>query len=354
MRERRHRAYFEIFSMKMFLSLFLFFVSLSLTQAAHAQSDYPPYNTRQNNFNTYQADPFQNFLQGVEDEAVASGITPTVAHEALSQVQPDGRVIERDQNQPEQTQTFAAYREHIVTSTRVADGRAMMKKHAHLLNEVSRRYGVAPEVIVALWGMESGFGRNSGDFSIVGSLATLAFQGRRASFFRGELINALRILDQEHMRAVDLRGSWAGALGQCQFMPSTYLRYAVDYDGSGQRDIWNNQADVFASIANYLAADGWKPQLTWGRAVSLRKALPESATGLGIKHSLGEWQKLGVRGSDGKPLPQKPLTASLVQPDGADGRSFLVYDNFRALMRWNRSTYFATSVGLLADQIKGK
>jgi membrane-bound lytic murein transglycosylase B len=186
----------------------------------------------------------------------------------------------------------------------------------------------------------------------VGSLATLAYQGRRAAFFRTELINALRILDQEHMRASELRGSWAGALGQCQFMPSTYLRYAVDADGDGHRDIWTNQADALASIANYLAAESWKPELTWGRAVSLRKALPESQTGLGVKHSLAEWQKLGVRNSDGKPLPQKPLQASLVQPDGADGRSFLVYDNFRALMKWNRSTYFATSVGLLADQIK--
>ena len=144
-----------------------------------------------------------------------------------------------------------------------------------------------PEIIVALWGVESGFGRNIGDYSIVGSLATLAYEGRRTQFFRSELINALKILDQEHMPASELRGSWAGAMGQCQFMPSTYLRYAVDFDGDGRRDIWTNDHDAFASIANYLAAEGWKPGTGWGRAVSVRKALPESETGLGIKHSLG-------------------------------------------------------------------
>jgi membrane-bound lytic murein transglycosylase B len=149
-----------------------------------------------------------------------------------------------------------------------------------------------------------------------------------------------------------LRGSWAGAMGQCQFMPSTYLHYAIDYDNSGRRDIWENQADVFASIANYLAAEGWRPELTWGRAVSLHRALPESQTGLGVKHSLTEWAKLGVSEEGGQPLPKKALEASLIQPDGPGGRSFLVYDNFRALMKWNRSTYFATSVGLLADQIR--
>jgi membrane-bound lytic murein transglycosylase B len=166
------------------------------------------------------------------------------------------------------------------------------------------------------------------------------------------LINALRILDQEHMPSSELRGSWAGAMGQSQFMPSTYLKYAVDYNGDGKRDIWQNEADVFASIANYIAAEGWHNELTWGREVQITRDLPDNQIGLPNKHSLVEWQKLGVRNINGGALPKKPLQASLIQPDGLNGRGFLVYDNFRALMRWNRSTYFAASVGLLADRIK--
>jgi len=333
------------------MTIFLF-VFLICTSTASAQTpDYPPYS-RQNGYAYQQADPFQQWLRGVEAEAEQAGVSRAVAENALAQVSPDERVIERDSTQPEQTLTFATYREHIVTPDRVSEGRALVRQHAHLLKEISQRYGVPPEIIVALWGMESGFGRNIGGYNIVNSLATLAYQGRRANFFRSELINALKILDQEHMPASELRGSWAGAMGQCQFMPSTYLRYAVDYQGGGKRDIWHDQTDVFASIANYLAAEGWKPGTGWGRAVSLRKALPESETGLGIKHSLTEWTKRGVRDTAGKPLPNKPLQASLVQPDGPGGRSYLVYDNFRALMRWNRSSYFATSVGLLADSIR--
>ena len=298
------------------------------------------------------ANSFQTWLQELAAEAVAEGISSGTVQNALAGISLDERVIARDQNQPEQTEKFATYAAHTVNVDRVTEGRAQLHKHARVLKEISLRYGVPPEIIVALWGMESGFGRNIGGFEVVDSLATLAYEGRRAYFFRKQLIDALRILDEEHMPSSALRGSWAGALGQCQFMPSTYLKYAVDYDGSGRRDIWDNEADVFASIANYLAAEGWRSDLSWGRAVKLRKALPETQIGLDNKRSLTEWQKLGVRDAGGKPLPNKPIEASLVQPDGLDGRSFLVYDNFRALMRWNRSTYFAASVGLLADRLK--
>ncbi len=339
-------------------------IGLSVAASAMAQNEYPPYanqryyqppntnsppqpsayQTRQNNFQTW--------LQAFASDAIVAGVSPGTVQNALSQVTFDERVIDHDHNQPETTQTFATYSARIVTPDRVAEGRELMHKHARVLHDISKRYGVPPEVIVALWGMESHFGRNSGDYNIVNSLVTLAYEGRRADFFRKEAIAALRILDEEHMQSSELRGSWAGAMGQCQFMPSTYLRYAVDYDGQGRRDIWNNEADVFASIANYLAAEGWRSDLTWGREVSLKKAMPESEIGLTNRHDLAQWKKLGIHYANGGALSIKPLQASLVQPDGLDGRSFLVYDNFRALMRWNKSTYFAASVGLLADKIK--
>ncbi len=295
---------------------------------------------------------FAQWLQQLEQEAIANGISPATAQTVLDHAMLDDRVIVLDQKQPESTATFESYLHHTITPDRVREGRRLLDKYGDVLDAISQRYGVAPEVIVALWGMESSFGHNSGDFSVVDSLMTLAYEGRRADFFRKELFNALRIIDAEHVPAEELRGSWAGAMGQCQFMPSTYLRYAVDYDNNGQRDIWDNTPDVLASIANYLAAEGWRNDLTWGREVTLGKDVPTQEAGLDHQHSLAEWQQSGVRSLDGSALPDKPLQASLIQPDGPDGRSFLVYDNFRALMRWNRSTYFATTVGLLADRIK--
>ncbi len=295
---------------------------------------------------------FAQWLQVLEQDAVANGINPETAHAALSHVILDNRVIALDQKQPETTITFDTYMRRIVTQSRIEAGRQLLDKYGDKLNEISQHYGVQPQVIVALWGMESSFGRNSGDYNIVDSLVTLAYEGRRADFFRKELFNALRILDNEHIPATALRGSWAGAMGQCQFMPSTYLRYAVDYDQNGVKDIWSDPSDVWASIANYIAAEGWRSDLTWGREVELDQDIPASDVGLDHQHTLAEWQQRGVHSLNGDNLPNKALSASLIQPDGPDGRSFLVYDNFRALMRWNRSTYFATAVGLLADRIE--
>lgn len=299
-----------------------------------------------------QPGDFQSWLAGVEQEAIEKGVAPETAHAALSEATLDDRVLDRDQQQPESVLTFNLYSEHIAAPGKIGEGRALLKKYRKLLNEIGRRYGVAPQVIVALWGIESSYGRNKGSFNTVDALATLAYQGRRADFFRAQLIAALQILDQEHMDSAALRGSWAGALGQCQFIPSTYLKYAVDYDKNGKRDIWGSLPDTFASIANYIATEGWNKDLTWGRPVKLARDVPEEEIGLGVTHSLAEWSKLGVRSENGKPLPKKPLQASLVRPDGSDGRSFLVYDNFRALLKWNRSSFFAASVGLMADEIK--
>ncbi len=220
-----------------------------------------------------------------------------------------------------------------------------------VLNEVGRRYGVQPRFIVALWGIETTFGQISGKFPVIASLATLAYDGRRSAFVRKELINALRIVDQDNVDPKDMLGSWAGAMGQSQFMPSSFLLYAVSYRGDGRRDIWHRREDVFASIANYLAQLGWRAGETLGRAVSLPPRLDPALIGPGIKKPLAQWAKLGLRRADGGPLPAAPLEASLLQPGGSDGPAILIYDNYRVLMKWNSSNYFATAVGLLADSM---
>jgi membrane-bound lytic murein transglycosylase B len=295
---------------------------------------------------------YHDWLQNMEAEAIDASISSETVQGALDNVVPDERIVALDQKQPEGTISFATYAEHIVSPARVQEGRKLRAEHKALLKEISEHYGVQPEVIMALWGIESVYGRNSGDFSTIDALVTLAYEGRRAEFFRKELLDALRILDEEHMPASALRGSWAGAVGQCQFMPTTYLHYAVDYDESGKRDVWNNPADVFASIANYISADGWDSDYSWGREVKIKGQIAPDNIGIDRQFTLKQWQKMGVRRVNGAALPDRTLKASLIQPDGPHGRSFLVYDNFRALLRWNRSTYFALAVGLLADKIK--
>lgn len=299
-----------------------------------------------------QQEPFDVWIQKVGEEATAAGIHPAVVKSALQGVTLDDEIIELDRRQPESTITFNRYSDNVITAARVKKGAALFEDNAALLNEIGTRYGVSPEVIVALWGVESSFGNSTGSFNLLNSLATLAYDGRRSEFFRNELITAIKILDSDHIDPASLSGSWAGAMGQCQFLPSTYMKYAVDYDGDGHRNIWESKSDVLSSMANYLAAEGWQRGLTWGREVKLTRSVEPSLIGLEQKLSLGEWSKLGVTSKNGKALPARNVKASLIRPDGAHGRSFLVYDNFRALMRWNRSTYFATTVGLFSDQIK--
>jgi membrane-bound lytic murein transglycosylase B len=294
---------------------------------------------------------YRSWLDQLEEDAIASGISRQTVMNALEQAILDERVIALDQKQPESTITFDSYVHRIVSQERIDAGQKRIEENSDVLNDIAQRYGVPSQIIIALWGMESSFGHYSGDYNVIDSLLTLAYNGRRAAFFRNELIEALRVLDEEHMSSLELRGSWAGAMGQCQFMPSTYLRFAIDYDKNGHRDIWDDKADVLASIASYLAAEGWLSGQTWGREVVLKRGVAPADLGLDHQYSLGEWARRGIRSLDGNPLPEKPLLASLIQPDGAEGRSFLVYENFHALMRWNHSTYFAISVGLLADGI---
>ncbi len=296
---------------------------------------------------------FSGWLDGVREEARANGISEATITVALSGITPLPDVIELDRNQPEFTLRFEEYLARLVSERRVETGRAMMIENAALLEEVAQRYGVEPRFIVALWGAESDFGRLRGEFNVVAALATLAYDGRRSTFFRKELIQALRIVDEGHIAAAAMTGSWAGAMGQNQFMPSSFLDFAVDFDGDGRRDIWSSRADVFASIANYLAKSGWRGGQGWGRQVRVPAGFDQSLIGMEQSRSLEEWNRLGVVLADGGPLPPANLSASLAQPAGRGGAVYLVYDNYRTILRWNRSLYFATAVGLLADRLSG-
>ncbi|TAD88466.1 MAG: lytic murein transglycosylase [Alphaproteobacteria bacterium] len=293
---------------------------------------------------------FRTWLEAFRAEALRAGIRRETVERSLSGLAPIQRVIELDRAQPERTQTFEQYITRVINDVRINRARDLRRQHDGVLRQVAQRFGVPPRFVIALWGLESDFGRITGNFPIIAALATLAWEGRRAQLFRSELLEALRVVDSGAITAEAWRGSWAGASGQSQFMPSSYRRFAVDFNGDGRADIWSNEADVFASIANYLGRSGWNARQTWGHAVSLSQPIPQDRTGIDIRRPVGEWLRNGVRftGAAGDPA----LEASLVRPGGVGGRAWLVYGNYRVVMQWNRSTFFATSVGLLADHIE--
>jgi membrane-bound lytic murein transglycosylase B len=294
---------------------------------------------------------FPQWLAGLKRDAASQGVPAGTLDSALRGVEPIPRVLELDQKQPESTITLDRYLSNVVTPERIEKGRKLKVQNKALLRAVSNRYGVPPKTIMSLWAIESGFGNTMGTFKVVDALATLAFDGRRPDLFRAELIGALKILGRGQFNSEDLKGSWAGAMGQVQFMPTTYLHYAVNYGHDGQADIWHTQGDVFASAANYLSTLGWKREESWGREVVLPTGFDPELIGLPTKHSVTEWGKLGVRKVGGTKLAPSAIAGSVVAPDGVRGRAFLVYDNFRTIMKWNRSTYFALAVNLLGDGI---
>lgn len=332
----------------------LMFLLLAVSGANPARSQTQPEEAQPEQSPTAVLQPFAEWLAELRAEASRRGISNGVVEEALGDVVPISRVIELDRNQPEFTLTFRDYLTRVAPDHRIATGRNKLAQNRGLLNEISRKYGVPPHVIVALWAIETDFGRLTGGFQVIPALATLAHDGRRSAFFRNQLFDALTILDQGHIKSADMVGSWAGAMGQCQFMPSSFLSFAVDHDGDGRKDIWNTRADIFASAANLLASNGWQRGWTWGRPVRLPDVFDLGVEGLDKQKPLSEWQALGIRRMDGGNLPKADIEASLLMPDGPDGPVFLVYDNFRVILRWNRSDYFALTAGYLADRIAGK
>jgi membrane-bound lytic murein transglycosylase B len=286
-------------------------------------------------------------------EALEKGITQPVLDDAFADVtEPLPHIIEQDHTQPEKTRTFANYLRGFMMRKKIDAARAQWDSHRELLDQVQKKYGVPAPVMLTLWMIESGFGHVQGDNSIVQSLVTLAYDGRRSAFFRKELLNALVILQQEHMRSKDLTGSWAGAMGQVQFMPSSFLAFATDFDGDGKKDIWKSDADAVASMANYLHTRHWDASSGWGLRVRVPKKNHAAEWVAGKqKHTLKQWQKLGLRRKNGGRLPASDQLARLVMPDDDISDAYLVFANYDVIMDWNRSTYFATTVGLFSDAL---
>lgn len=296
---------------------------------------------------------FSLCLETFSGKAKAAGISHNTINSSLATAKLNTRVLELDRQQPEFTTSFADYFNRRITDQRVTQGRALLNTHRALLDRVEQKYGVPAPYLLAFWGLETNFGSYFGNIPVVDSLATLACDPRRREFFTTELINALRILDAGDIAPNKMVGSWAGAMGNFQFMPSSYLKNAVDFDGDGKRDLWNSKPDAMASAGYFLQSLGWNSNTRWGREVKLPRDFPFLEAGLKNQKTLAEWRQLGVTRADNSSLPQDETKASLLVPAGHQGPAFLVYDNFNVIMRWNRSEFYAIAVGQLADQIAG-
>jgi membrane-bound lytic murein transglycosylase B len=293
---------------------------------------------------------FSAWLAQLRVDAISAGISSETLDAALADIaEPQKKVVDLDLKQPEQTQSLQDYVATRVNEERIAEGRRMLRRYQTWLGRVEKKYGVQRRFIVALWGIESSYGRNTGNLPVIPALVTLAYDARRGDYFRKELLDALLIIDAGHIPLAQMQGSWAGAMGSFQFMPSSYRHYAVDADGDGRIDVWNSVPDALASAANYLAKARWQSDQTWGRPVKLPEQFDYSLGGLETQLLLSRWQQLGVRRSNGQSLPRRDLQASLIVPDGPGGPAYLTYSNFRSLRRWNRSNAFAVAVGTLAD-----
>lgn len=306
--------------------------------------------------------PFGEWLDGVRAEAIERGIAPALVDRAFAEIQPVVQVLERDRTQAEFTLDLDAYLKRRLTTPTVRLARQMHAKHRAVLRRVEAAYGVPSSVIVSVWGLESNFGRFSGVRPTIPALVTLAYDPRRGDMFRTELFNALTIVDRGDIELDRLKGSWAGALGQPQFMPSSYLEYAQDFDGDGRKDIWRSLPDVFASIAYYLQQHGWTTGERWGREVKVPPivqkavlAIPRREAGCRARRAmteprpLDEWRAMGIRTAAGGRLPSSTMPASLVE---AGSRTYLLYGNYEALLGYNCAHSYALSVGLLADRVR--
>ncbi len=294
---------------------------------------------------------FSEWLEAFEVEARQRGISQATLDASLANVERIPAVIELDRRQPKEPGDFCGYMDARLSETRIARGRSMLQEHRALLHRVSSEFGVPARFVVALWGLESNFGDYQGSYPVIGALATLAHDERRGPLFRKQLLAALRIVDEGHQDPAGLKGSWAGAMGQVQLMPTTFLDYAVDYDGDGRKDIWNSLPDALASAANYLKRAGWRSGQTWGREVQLPESLSGNRRALARTRSLAAWREAGVVRIDGGELPHAGLDAKIVMPATKSPDAFLVYSNFETILRWNQSTFFGISVGAFADAI---
>jgi peptidoglycan lytic transglycosylase B len=306
--------------------------------------------------------PFDAWLAALREEALARGIREEIVSAAFDGLQPVEQILERDRTQAEFTLALDAYLQRRLTRGTIRTAQTMFARHRALLEKVGKQYEVSPRIVIAVWGLESNFGRFAGVRPTIPALATLAYDPRRSTMFRNELFSALEILNRGDIELANLKGSWAGALGQPQFMPSTYLQFAQDFDGDGRRDIWRSQPDVFASVAFYLKEHGWTDRGIWGREVRVPRTVKAKVDDIPLRDEgcraermmtvakpLSEWRRIGLRTVGGQPLPNADIEASLVR---AASRAFLVYSNYQALLDYNCAHSYALSIGLLADRLR--
>ena len=297
----------------------------------------------------FSNDTFSDFVTGISNEAEKKGISLKLIKDFKTKVAFIPRVIELDRSQPEFKLTLDQYLARVVTSSRIKKANSKYKKNKKILKVISKHYGVQARFLVSLWGIETDFGRLTGGFPVVSALSTLAFEGRRHEYFKKELFNALKIINDGHITLSKMTGSWAGAMGQCQFMPSSFINYANDWDKDGSKNIWTSKPDVFASAANYLNKVGWSDKITWGRKVYIgqfNKELKENKYYL-----LNKWSSSGILNDNKNKLPNVKIKARLIIPNDYGNYGYLVYSNFDSLLNWNRSNYFAIAVGKLSDSI---
>lgn len=291
-----------------------------------------------------------SWVAQVRQQALAEGISPRTFDEAFADIHEPSRQIKSfSHSQPEHRLSYTKYLHSRVDNYRIIIGRKQYKKYQALADDVARHFGVDPCFIMAFWGMETSYGSYMGTFPVIRSLATLAYDSNRKDFFRKELFLALHILNEGHVTLDRFKGEWAGASGQPQFLPSSWVKYAVDYDGDGRKDIWDSKADVFASVANYMKQNGWQTGEPWAIYVKLPSNFNKNLEGKSIVKPVSEWNAMGVRTEHGEPLPYQNLEASIVQPDG--GPVFLAYPNYKMILRYNNSIYYAGAIGYLADKI---
>lgn len=296
---------------------------------------------------------FADWLAAFKTKAVDQGIPAATVERAFRGVRRNPQIVALDSRQPEYTRPIWAYLDSAVSKARIVTGRALMLRHRALLDRIAGTYGVAPRYLVAIWGIETNYGRNMGHFDLFEALATLGYDGRRRAYGLRQLMPALRILDRGDLPRARMVGSWAGALGQTQFVPSTYLRHAVDGDGDGRRDLVASLADALASTARYLAVSGWRVGRPWGYEVRLPTGFDWASADLAVRKPVSAWRRLGVRRARGGALPAGDAVAAIYLPAGHTGPAFLVADNFRALLRYNNAGSYALAVGRLADRLAG-
>lgn len=296
---------------------------------------------------------FEQCMAQLRAQADEAGIPAQVISRSLNTVKLNERVIELDRSQPEFTSSFSDYYTRRVSETRIETGRKKYREQQPLLQALTREYGIPGHYLVAFWGLETNYGGYLGNIPTLDALATLTCEGRRGDYFQGELFNALRILQAGDVDVSQMKGSWAGAMGQTQFMPAVFLKHAQDHDGDGRRDLWGSSEDALASGAHFLQALGWEREERWGREISLPKNFDYQLTGFGNKRALADWAELGLTLPNGQPLPSADMEAAVIVPSGHEGPAFLAYHNFRVIMGWNRSESYAITVGRLADRIAG-